>query len=481
MNQQTIDLDQTDKIKDQKQDQKQAQKQAQKQPIFLQALGVVGWDHLEAPILASIVQEKPLLLIGEHGTAKSMVLERLAAALGVQFRHYNASILNFDDLIGFPAPDTESGRVRYLRSNLDAWDAEAIFVDEISRCRPDMQNRLFPLIYDRKLQGASLKNLKYRWSAMNPPPSEDDPNRYFGSFALDDAFADRYDWILRVPSDLSPQHRLKVIKGTVASDSGAYHLQKAIQHTKSKLNLVEEVYGDNVALFFDSLYPILKRREWDVSMRRIRMMYQNAIAMIATGYYATIADALYRTVLYSLPQNTNKPVTGKDIQPIVSMALKIKALAIMDIRKQLLEEKDPIKRIVLALQSEQEDLMVATILDSYASLSRLESIALAVKLFPILVEKYPKTPGIVLAQLAEDVAVVQALQSRGAAVPTHSVQYKIAQCVIAQTANLNRTQVWIEDVLWVGFEERLFDTVQQVRDMKAFCTQTAFILNKLGA
>ena len=153
----------------------------------MRALGVVGWEHLEAPILAALVTESPILLIGEHGTAKSMVLE-LADALGVTFRHYNASILNFDDLIGFPAPDAEGfGRVRYLRSDLDAWDAEAIFVDEISRCRPDMQNRLFPLIYDRKLQGAPLTKLKYRWSAMNPPPSEDDPNAYFGSFELDEA------------------------------------------------------------------------------------------------------------------------------------------------------------------------------------------------------------------------------------------------------------------------------------------------------
>ena len=79
----------------------------------LRALGVVGWEHLEGPILAALVTESPILLIGEHGTAKSMVLERLADALGVTFRHYNASILNFDDLIGFPAPDAQAGRVRY--------------------------------------------------------------------------------------------------------------------------------------------------------------------------------------------------------------------------------------------------------------------------------------------------------------------------------------------------------------------------------
>jgi len=449
-------------------------------PILLKSLGVVGWDHLEAPILSAIVREKPLLLIGEHGTAKSMVLERLAAALGVNFRHYNASILNFDDLIGFPAPDTTTGRIQYLRSDLDAWDAEAIFIDEISRCRPDMQNRLFPLVYERKLQGTTLEKLKYRWSAMNPPPTEDDPNRYFGSFELDDAFADRYDWILRVPHQLSSEQRLKIIKGTTVSEGAPIILNNLLREIKGKMNLVEEVFGSNVALFFDALYSILKRRDWKVSHRRIRMMYENAIAMIATGYYPTISDALYRTVLYSLPQSTKRDIGGRDIQPLVSMALKVKSLDILDIRKRLLEEEDPIKRIVLALQCGQPDLITATVLDSYASLRPIERLVLAVQLFPILVEKYPKTPAIVLSQLSEGVAKVHSLHSKNTPIPTHSVLYKISQKIVAITATLSKGQEWIEDVLWVGFEERFFDTPTQIRETVSFCTQTNFNLKKLG-
>ena len=108
----------------------------------LRALGVLGWDKLEPIVLAALASGQPMLLIGTHGTAKSMLLERLAQAMGLKFRHYNASTLNFDDLVGFPVPDGDS--VRYLRTPLDAWNAEAVFIDEISRCRIDMQNRLFP-------------------------------------------------------------------------------------------------------------------------------------------------------------------------------------------------------------------------------------------------------------------------------------------------------------------------------------------------
>ena len=431
---------------------------------------------MEAPILAALVTESPILLIGEHGTAKSMVLERLAAALGVTFRHYNASILNFDDLIGFPAPDASAGRIRYLRSDLDAWDAEAIFVDEISRCRPDMQNRLFPLIYDRKLQGAPLINLKYRWSAMNPPPSEDDPNAYFGSFELDEVFADRYDWILRVPVNLSANSRLSIIKGTSIAENATELLHKAMRTTRSKLRLIEEIHGENVARFFDSLFIILQRREFGVSYRRIRMMYQNAIALIATGYYESISDALFRTVLYSMPQNTSQEIKAAHIQPLIGMALKIQAVPVNDIRKKLLEEQDEIKRVVLALQSKQQDLITATVLDSYAALKPAERVGLSVQLFPILMDYYPHTPAIVLVQLADDVSKIQSLQSHVAMVPTYSEKYKVAQKIVSTSAMLEASHAWIEDVLWVGFENTLIETTEEVTQTTRFCRRIKGLL-----
>ena len=98
------------------------------------------------------------------------------------------------------------------------------------------------------------------------------------------------------------------------------------------------------------------------------MMYQNAIALIATGYYESISDALFRTVLYSMPHNTRQEIKAAVIQPLIGMALKIQAVPVNDIRKKLLEEMEEIKRVVLALQSKQQDLITATVLDSYAAL-----------------------------------------------------------------------------------------------------------------
>ena len=54
---------------------------------ILAALGVAGMDHLEPVFVAALVTEKPLLLIGPHGTGKSWLLVRLAEALVVALTH----------------------------------------------------------------------------------------------------------------------------------------------------------------------------------------------------------------------------------------------------------------------------------------------------------------------------------------------------------------------------------------------------------
>ena len=101
---------------------------------LLRPLGVVGYDALEPALLAALATEEPLLLVSDHGAAKTLLLIRLADALGLVLRHYNASILQFDDLIGFPIPD-DCGAIRYAAPPGAIWDAEVAFFDEIGRCR----------------------------------------------------------------------------------------------------------------------------------------------------------------------------------------------------------------------------------------------------------------------------------------------------------------------------------------------------------
>ena len=95
-------------------------------PSRLARLGVFGFDAVEPVILAALVTEDPLLLIGPSGTGKTYLLNTLSETLGLEHRHYNASLISFDYLVGFPYPEADgNGRVEDedRRVRLDEEDA----------------------------------------------------------------------------------------------------------------------------------------------------------------------------------------------------------------------------------------------------------------------------------------------------------------------------------------------------------------------
>ncbi len=138
-------------------------------PGLLDGLGLVGLGEIEPVVIAAVAAELPMLLVGPHGTGKSLLLTRIAEALGLAWRHYNASLLSYDDLVGYPVPDGHGG-LDWLRTPATIWDAEAVFLDEINRCRPDLQNKLFPIVHERRVQGIEL-------TAPPPPLGRDEPGQ----------------------------------------------------------------------------------------------------------------------------------------------------------------------------------------------------------------------------------------------------------------------------------------------------------------
>lgn len=118
---------------------------------FLSRLGIYGWDDLAIVVLAALSFEETILLKGETGTAKSLVFDKIMDKLWIKKRKYNASMVNLDDLIGIPMPNWRRTKINYIQGNASVWDAGAIFIDEINRCKPELQNKLFPLIYDKEI------------------------------------------------------------------------------------------------------------------------------------------------------------------------------------------------------------------------------------------------------------------------------------------------------------------------------------------
>ncbi len=67
--------------------------------MLLEQLGIYGWKTQdENLLLASLLTGDPLLLIGNHGCAKTHVANKVAQALGRRFLVYDASKAMFDDV-----------------------------------------------------------------------------------------------------------------------------------------------------------------------------------------------------------------------------------------------------------------------------------------------------------------------------------------------------------------------------------------------
>jgi MoxR-like ATPase len=256
---------------------------AKKSFTHLTDLGVYGFESAEPVILAALVTEDPLLLIGASGTGKTFLLNSLSEALELEHRHYNASLISFDDLVGFPFPDQDNNGVRFLETPATVWGAESVLIDEISRCKPEHQNRLFALVHERRVQGIPLPKLRYRWAAMNPCTSDQSGSEdYSGSEPLDPALADRFSlFVHAVDWDaLSDEARLLVAtpsgEGRIASDRGV--LKKAVAAWRKEFLAQVDACPETVLVYATTAVSALNSAKIRISPRRSRLIARSLLA-----------------------------------------------------------------------------------------------------------------------------------------------------------------------------------------------------------
>jgi MoxR-like ATPase len=328
------------------------------------ALGIQGWTEQDPLILAALALEAPLLLVGAHGTAKTLLVERVAVALESAFRHYNASLLNYDDLVGIPIPD-EVGGLRFVGTEGAVWGAGFVFFDEINRCRPDLQNKMFPLVHERRIGGVDLPDLVHRWAAMNPPHVGEDLGGYLGTEPLDTALADRFWLVVRTPGwgELSRAERTALVAGThVAPD--AQVLVDALARTVAALADAEADVGELATRYVVTLTDTLGHAGIAISPRRASILRRTIIAAVAASRALGRADdpaAVFELVVRNgLPQLAEaEPPEPHRIVAAHLQAFDLAGEADGSLRRRLLEEPDPVRRIHLALEDAADEVLLA--------------------------------------------------------------------------------------------------------------------------
>ena len=381
--------------------------------IVFDSLGLCGWQSLEPVVLASLASRMPVLLVGYHGSGKSLAIESIAKALGLDFRSYNASLINYDDLTGIPVPSADFKELSYISSDCSIWDAQAVFMDEINRTKPELQNKLFPIIYDRRIQGKLLERLEYRWAAMNPCKLDDDTDsgdseditdpEYFGAFPLDPALADRFPFIIEVPvwSDFSLQDKLELLKGHTRGKNGfgnANKLYDAIRSIREAYDNLDNETIDISAHYIAMLCDCLSSSFGYVSSRRSVMMHEAFMYLYSALCVLESCDARFSQELfencakihikYVIPDlASGRKIDAVKMQGIVSQALTFTFDSVDNRLIDLQKTKSVQERLVRALKmngSIDTQIVSDTVTDCVFSMSKFKRRAAALISYLVL-------------------------------------------------------------------------------------------------
>lgn len=346
-------------------------------------LGIHGWGHLDPVILASLATESPLLLVGPHGTAKSLLVERIAAALGLSMRHYNASLINYDDLVGIPLPDEDGESLHFVATPGSIWDAEFVFFDEISRCRSDLQNKMFPIVHEKRVSGIFLEKLRYRWAAMNPPAPDDADGSsgkyYLGSEPLDPALADRFPFVVSVPNwgDLSKEDRRSLIDWKPSGGRSPESQQDGVEmlpltdcvtRCAEYIPALEEELAPWLSDYVIYVVDLLEQARLPQSPRRARMLARSIVAvhaarMVLEGEDADLDYSAEIALTYGLPENASEvPPAQTTVVAAHKQAWEISVLDEDDELRQVFAEPDLVKRILLADSLNVEDAKISRLI-----------------------------------------------------------------------------------------------------------------------
>lgn len=332
-----------------------------------ESLGIQGWEHLDPILLAALATESPLLLIGPHGTAKSLLVEKIARALSLSMRHYNASLINYDDLVGIPLPEVGTNQLQFVSTPGAIWEAEFVFFDEISRCRPDLQNKMFPIVHERRIAGIRLGNLRHRWAAMNPPAPENPDTStgeyYLGSEPLDPALVDRFPFVVPVPNwkQLSKENRRRLVTRAIQPDLDTATLAEQVVLCAALIDQLEDELHDWLIDYVVSVVDLLEQAQLPQSPRRAYMLARSLVAvhaarMILEGDNAELEYSAELVLTFGLPQNASEvPPSRAKLVAIHRQAWEISSLSEDDAWRQVLEELDAARRIVLADQLDLPD------------------------------------------------------------------------------------------------------------------------------
>jgi len=254
---------------------------------MLEQIGIYGMEKIETALLAGLVTGDPVLLVGSHGSGKTLLCSRLAQALGLNFWAYDAGKALFEDVLGFPNPASlSSGEIAYIPTPISIWGKEFVLIDELSRANPAMQNKWLEVIRSRKIMGKPLPDLKFIFAAMNP-------TTYLGTHPLDAALAGRFAIIVQVPevSEMPPEAVSRIVSQISEDDAPMLQAQRRapqdldlpgfLATCRTRLSAFPAELRERLSGYVQAVSQFLASREIPLDGRRLGMIWRSLQAYLA--------------------------------------------------------------------------------------------------------------------------------------------------------------------------------------------------------
>ena len=134
--------------------------------MFLKNIGVLGFDPLEKVILAALVTEEPILIIGRPGTDKANLLVYISQALGLSFKKVNAAMTSKLDLTGMPVVKDNDDKITFISAPDSVWKKQALVFDLLNEAKPICMSVISSILFEKQINGYPMETLQYRWATM---------------------------------------------------------------------------------------------------------------------------------------------------------------------------------------------------------------------------------------------------------------------------------------------------------------------------
>ena len=336
----------------------------------LKKLGIYGGEAIQDLVAAAILTGDPVLFIGDKGTGKTYMMERIADALNLKFMMYNCSSANFDDIVGFPIPNKDLNQMDFMPTPTSIWGVNMLLLDEINRARLDIQNNYFQLIRNRSVQGKRVDTLRWVFSAMNPLS-------YAGTTPLDSALADRFAWVIKTPSFsiINEEDRHSIISNHTNDDCPAITHWGGIKHVhvdsvtrrdmeqwfKRAAQLYQEHLADcnDVIAYVDDVCISIsmsgKSKTGPIEGRRAGIILRNILSLAAVrdayGLSGGIEAAASKALFHSFPNEAvDEPIPNETIMAAHEKAKHLLRQSASSIVEKIERMSDPLLRVAYGIR-----------------------------------------------------------------------------------------------------------------------------------